>query len=343
MRRLAHPNVLPLHASFVCGSELWMVLPFLGAGSVRAIMRARHPQARRRGGGGAARGAARGAGQGRGAARRARGGPPTRWRRRGLGGAASGRARRRGGRRERAPGPCPSPPPRPPNPRSPPPGPERAGDRHHRARCAQGAGVHAQGAAGGGARLGGGGCQGGAGRGEAGRVTPAARRAGPARPGRARCPRDARGAGDRPRPRAHPSLPAVRGHSPGREGERRGHARRAGPRRPFPPPPLFTLRPARPAQSNTAPAPPTIQTRQAANILMRDDGSVLLADLGAAAFGPRDASAADLSAALRRSTFVGTPCWMAPEVRGRGRGRGAGALGKGGGGTPSPAPGPARW
>lgn len=39
MRRFAHPNVLPLHAAFVHGCELWMVMPYMGAGSVRAVMR----------------------------------------------------------------------------------------------------------------------------------------------------------------------------------------------------------------------------------------------------------------------------------------------------------------
>ncbi|KAF8057274.1 Oxsr1 [Scenedesmus sp. PABB004] len=48
MRRLAHPHVLPLHTSFVAGRELWMVTPFLGAGSVRAIVAREHPDVRRR-------------------------------------------------------------------------------------------------------------------------------------------------------------------------------------------------------------------------------------------------------------------------------------------------------
>jgi len=44
MRRFQHPNILPLHTSFVAGSDLWMVLPFMGAGSVRHIMQQHFPQ-----------------------------------------------------------------------------------------------------------------------------------------------------------------------------------------------------------------------------------------------------------------------------------------------------------
>ncbi|KAI8465700.1 MAG: kinase-like domain-containing protein [Monoraphidium minutum] len=56
---------------------------------------------------------------------------------------------------------------------------------------------------------------------------------------------------------------------------------------------------------------------KAANILVRDDGACMLADLGDAAFRQPSASAANLAAAMghiMHSTFVGTPCWMAPEV-----------------------------
>lgn len=44
MRRFHHPNLLPLLTSFVSGSELWMVMPYLGAGSVRSIMRKNYPK-----------------------------------------------------------------------------------------------------------------------------------------------------------------------------------------------------------------------------------------------------------------------------------------------------------
>lgn len=51
---------------------------------------------------------------------------------------------------------------------------------------------------------------------------------------------------------------------------------------------------------------------QAGNILVNNDGSVLLADFGVAASLERSTSWG--FAAGGRSTFVGTPCWMAPEV-----------------------------
>jgi len=51
---------------------------------------------------------------------------------------------------------------------------------------------------------------------------------------------------------------------------------------------------------------------KAGNILVNNDGNVLLADFGVAATLERNASWG--FAAGGRNTFVGTPCWMAPEV-----------------------------
>ena len=39
MRSLNHPNLLPLHCSFVHDQHLWMVMPFIEGGSVLNIMR----------------------------------------------------------------------------------------------------------------------------------------------------------------------------------------------------------------------------------------------------------------------------------------------------------------
>ncbi|KAG2486536.1 hypothetical protein HYH03_014837 [Edaphochlamys debaryana] len=44
MRRYAHPAVLPLLCSFVCDSELWLVMPYMEGGSVAHVMRYAHPQ-----------------------------------------------------------------------------------------------------------------------------------------------------------------------------------------------------------------------------------------------------------------------------------------------------------
>ena len=41
--RLHHRNVARLHAAFVAGGELWLVLPFHDGGSCRDLMRATHP------------------------------------------------------------------------------------------------------------------------------------------------------------------------------------------------------------------------------------------------------------------------------------------------------------
>jgi serine/threonine-protein kinase OSR1/STK39 len=51
---------------------------------------------------------------------------------------------------------------------------------------------------------------------------------------------------------------------------------------------------------------------QAGNILVDTDGTVLLADFGVAASMDRTGSWGHHPNA--RNTFVGTPCWMAPEV-----------------------------
>jgi serine/threonine-protein kinase OSR1/STK39 len=52
---------------------------------------------------------------------------------------------------------------------------------------------------------------------------------------------------------------------------------------------------------------------QAGNILIDTDGTVLLADFGVSASLERSGSWG-AGTPQGRSTFVGTPCWMAPEV-----------------------------
>lgn len=51
---------------------------------------------------------------------------------------------------------------------------------------------------------------------------------------------------------------------------------------------------------------------QAGNILINTEGQVVLADFGVAATMERGGSWGNKN--IARNTFVGTPCWMAPEV-----------------------------
>lgn len=46
MKNYHHPNVLPLHCSFVTGQDLWMVMPYISGGSVLHIMKYAYPEVR---------------------------------------------------------------------------------------------------------------------------------------------------------------------------------------------------------------------------------------------------------------------------------------------------------
>lgn len=39
LQGLRHPNVLPLHCSFVAESALWLVMPYIGGGNVSQLLR----------------------------------------------------------------------------------------------------------------------------------------------------------------------------------------------------------------------------------------------------------------------------------------------------------------
>ena len=44
MSLICHPNVLHAHCSFISGTDLWVVMPYLSGGSCLHIMRFAHPE-----------------------------------------------------------------------------------------------------------------------------------------------------------------------------------------------------------------------------------------------------------------------------------------------------------
>lgn len=41
MKGLLHPNLLPLYCSFIDGTDLWLVTPFIAAGTLASILASR--------------------------------------------------------------------------------------------------------------------------------------------------------------------------------------------------------------------------------------------------------------------------------------------------------------
>jgi serine/threonine protein kinase len=46
MRQMQHPKILPLLCSFVHGQHLWMITPYLSAGSMLSVMEDAYPEVR---------------------------------------------------------------------------------------------------------------------------------------------------------------------------------------------------------------------------------------------------------------------------------------------------------
>ena len=41
MKELQHPNLLSLYCSFICGQDLWLVMPFITGGTLANILATR--------------------------------------------------------------------------------------------------------------------------------------------------------------------------------------------------------------------------------------------------------------------------------------------------------------